>query len=135
MRETAGSATAPAARRKNLLRGSFIASYTAGGPLAQSITPFHTPRVAPPLARVLVPQRAADPCSKMVGAEGLGIKLAKRNGLRKAKVAVAQARGHSAPCGSMGRVQLVDKEGCRIARIGEGHAPTAERKWARQGPM
>jgi transposase len=35
-------------------------------------------------------QRAADPRAEMVSAEGLGIRLAKRNGLRKAKVAVAR---------------------------------------------
>ena len=43
-----------------------------------------------------------------------GIRLAKRNGLRKAKVAGAQARGHSAPhVDRRDRVQVVDEEGCR----------------------
>ena len=48
-----------------------------------------------------------------------GTRLAKRKGLRKAKVARrAQARGHSAPhVDRRNRVQLVDEEGCRVARI------------------
>jgi len=55
----------------------------------------------------------------MVGVEGLGNQAhqAKRapqgQGRRR-----AQARGHSAPhVGRWDRVQLVDEEGCRVARI------------------
>ena len=35
-------------------------------------------------------RRTADPRAEMVSAEGLGLRLTKRNGLRKAKVAVAR---------------------------------------------
>src|SRR5262249_47034043 len=42
----------------------------------------------------------------------------KRNGFRKATVAVAQAGGHSAPhVDRPNRVQLVEERGCRVTRI------------------
>jgi transposase len=50
-----------------------------------------------------------------------GMRLAKRNGLRKATVAVAaQARGHSAPhVDRPNRIQLVEEGGCRVTSNNE----------------
>ncbi len=48
-----------------------------------------------------------------------GIRLAKRNGLLKAKVAVARKLAVILHVDRRDRVQVVDEEGCRVARIGK----------------
>jgi transposase len=64
-------------------------------------------------------RRAADPRTKMVGAQGLGSQAhqAKRAPQGQGRCR-AQARSHSAPhVGRRNRVQLVDEEACRVTRI------------------
>ena len=67
---------------------------------------------------------------KWSGLKAWGAKLTKRNGLRKAKVAVARKLAVIlTACGSTEPIQLVDQEGCRVARIRRDHrVPATQRE-------